>query len=90
MLWALALVSGMGLLLGLRLRVPAVLAASGILVVSCIAVMPFTGWSLLPAAAFIFGLLTALQCGYLVGALLSPRILGLPSLAGPHHSTGPR
>jgi hypothetical protein len=90
MVWALALVSGMGLLLGLRLRVPAVLAASGILVVSCFVVMPFAHWSLLPAAAFIFGLLTALQCGYLVGLMLSSRILGLPSLAGPHHSTGPR
>ena len=99
MLWALALASGMGLLLGLRLRVPSVLAASAILVVCCVAVMPFANWSFLPAAAFTFGLLGALQCAYLAGLMLScawtrarssPATAGLPTLSGPHHSTEPR
>ncbi len=90
MLWALALTSGTGILLGLRLRASAVLAASVVLVALCIIVMPFAHWSLLPAVAFIFGLLATLQCGYLVGLMLAPRILGLLSLAGSHHPTGPR
>ncbi len=90
MLWALALASGMGILLGLRLRAPAVLAASAILVASCVAVVPFADWSLLEAVAFIFGALAALQGGYLVGLLLSPRILGLASLADPHQPTRSR
>jgi hypothetical protein len=80
----------MGILLGLRFRVLAVLVASAVLVVFCVAVMHFADWSLLEAAAFIFCALTVLQGGYLVGVLLSPRLLGLPSLARPHHSAGPR
>jgi hypothetical protein len=90
MLWALALASGMGILLGLRLRALSVLIASAFLVVFCVAIILFADWALREAAAFIFGALVALQCGYLVGLLLSPRIFGLPSLAGPHHPTRPR
>ena len=71
MLWAVIAVSGMGLLLGLWLRVPAIIAASGVTVIAFIALAPLTQWSLLAIVLLGFGSLTALQIGYLVGVTLA-------------------
>lgn len=71
MLWATVIAGGSGLLLGLWLRAPAVLAASAATVAACIVVLPFANWSLLAAILFGFGLSTALQLGYLAGLMLS-------------------
>ena len=71
MLWALVTVVGMGLLLGLWLRVPAITAASGVTVIAFIALAPLTHWSLLAIVLLGFGSLTALQIGYLVGVTLA-------------------
>ena len=71
MLWAVITVGGMGLLLGLRLRAPAVIAASGATVIAWIALTPLTQWSLLTAVLLSVGSLTALQIGYLVGVTLA-------------------
>ena len=71
MLWLLAMAGGMGVVLGLWLRVPSVIAASGALVLLCSIVMPLGDWPPLTAIAFSFALLGALQCGYLVGLIVS-------------------
>ena len=71
LLWALVIAGGTGLLLGLWLRVPAVLAASAATVVACTVLLPIANWSLLTAILFGFGLSTALQFGYLAGLMLS-------------------
>ena len=71
MLWALVTVVGMGLLVGLWLRVPAIIAASGVTVIALIALAPLTQWSLLAIVLLGFGSLTVLQIGYLVGVTLA-------------------
>jgi hypothetical protein len=71
MLWAFAFATVMGIVFGLFLRVPAVLAASVMIAACCVALIPIAHWSLLPAAAFTFGMLAIFQCGYLAGLLLS-------------------
>ena len=71
MLWAVIAVSGMDLLLGLWLRVPAITAASGVTVIAFIALAPLTQWSMLAIVLLGFGALTALQIGYLVGVTLA-------------------
>src|SRR5262245_22626950 len=72
MLWSFVSVACIGILLGLRLRVASVVAASILLAVVSTALLPLiTEWSLLVALGFVFALLTALQCGYLVGAVLA-------------------
>ena len=71
MLWAVAISACAGLLLGLSLRVPAVVAASLATVVACIVVAQFANWSLLQTAVHSLALLTTLQTGYLLGLMLS-------------------
>jgi hypothetical protein len=72
MLWAIVSVACVGILLGLWLRVASVIAASLILAVVSTPLLPlFTEWSLLKAVGFLFALLSALQCGYLVGAVIA-------------------
>ena len=71
MLWAVITVGGMGLLLGLWLRAPAIIAASGVTVIAFIALAPLTQWSLLAVVLLSVGSLTALQIGYLVGVTLA-------------------
>src|SRR5215468_140781 len=72
MFWAILSVTCIGILLGLRLRVASVLAASLLLVVISAVFLPlFAGWSLLKVMGVIFLLLSALQCAYLVGALVA-------------------
>ena len=72
MLWAIVSAACVGILLGLWLRVASVVAASLILAVVSTPLLPlFTEWSLLIAVGFLFALLSALQCGYLVGAVIA-------------------
>ena len=72
MLLALVSVVCIGILLGLWLRAASVLAASLVLAVASTVFLPLlTEWSLLKAAGFLFALLSALQCGYLVGAAIA-------------------
>ena len=65
--WAFVVASATGLLLGLWLRVFAVLAASLVTVFACIVLAPITNWSLLTGIVFCAGLLATLQVSYLVG-----------------------
>lgn len=65
-----AAAAGLGLLLGLRYRVAAVVAMSAALVVAVTAIGPFAGRSLWAALAAAFVAAFALQLGYLGGLLL--------------------
>ncbi len=69
--WLLIVACSLGILLGLWMRVPAIVAASIGLVLLCTAAMPLASWSPLTALMYIFALLAALQCGYLIGVALS-------------------
>ena len=72
MLWAIVSVACIGILLGLWLRAASVVATSVILALVSTPLLPlFTEWSLLKAVGFLFALLSALQCGYLVGAVIA-------------------
>ena len=71
MLWPVITIGGMGLLLGLWLRAPAIIAASGVTVIPFIALAPLAQWSLPAIVLLCFGSLTALQIGYLVGVTLA-------------------
>jgi len=71
MLWLLITVAGMGVLLGLWLRVPSVAAVSAALVPTPVLLITLKQWPLLEAIGFLFLLLTILQIGYLVGLLFS-------------------
>jgi len=71
MFWAILIATCIGILFGLRLRVASILAASLLLVVICTALLPLlAGWSPLKAIGVVFLLLSALQGGYLVGAIV--------------------
>jgi hypothetical protein len=59
--------AGIGLLLGVSLRVPAVLAASAAIVVVSLFIAPFADVHVATAALTTLGSLVALQCGYLGG-----------------------
>ena len=78
MLLSIVSVTCIGILIGLRLRVSSVLAASLVLALVSAALLPLlTDWSMLMAVGFLFALLSALQCGYLVGVVIkSPRNVG--------------
>ena len=102
MLWlaSIASVVSVGILLGLRLRVPSVFAASLVLAVLTLVFVPLlTEWSLAAAVAFLIALLCALQCGYLVGLAIafgqtrvrSSSSVGLPPVGRhPSQSAGRR
>jgi hypothetical protein len=79
--WLLVVACGFGVLLGMWLRVPSVVAASVATVLLCSILMPLTGWSPLAAIAYVFALLAALQCGYLVGVGLSHPWMSRPRLS---------
>jgi hypothetical protein len=53
----------LGLLLGLRYRIPAPLVASGVTAPICLLAAPFTGLTPLPTAVVTFKLLGVLQFG---------------------------
>ena len=84
MLWAYASASGLGLLLGLRYRAPAVIAGSVVLTLLGAPVCRLAGWSTWTAVAAAFSSVLALQCGYLAGLLLTcvaSRILSVSPVA---------
>jgi len=68
MLWLIVVASVAGFLLGVCLRVPAVIVASAAIVLTSLVVMPFGQWSLIGGTMFTVALLCSLQGGYLVGA----------------------
>lgn len=71
MLGVYATAATLGLLLGLRYRVAAAIAASGCAVVAGTATAMFAaGWPFWSALFAGFGAACALQCGYLAGLLL--------------------
>lgn len=72
MFWLVPIAGGVGVLLGLQMvRVHWVIVASGLAVVISLAVCPLMQWSLLMTVIFTFSVISALQCGYLGGILLS-------------------
>ena len=72
MLLSMVSVICIGVVLGLLLRVASILAASVVLVIVSAILLPLlTEWSLLNAVEFLFVLLSVLQCGYLVGAVIA-------------------
>jgi hypothetical protein len=69
--WATTIVSALGILLGLRFRVPMLVSTSVAMVASsCVAAL-FSQQPLLTTLALTYVLLMALQGGYLVGLALS-------------------
>jgi hypothetical protein len=87
MLLALGAAGAMGLLLGLRYRVPALLVASGVTTAVCLLVAPFTGLKPLSVMVITFALLGVLQLGYLTGLMLSSAWTLASSLAVPGSPT---
>src|SRR5215510_4597150 len=74
MLWlaSIASVVSIGIVLGLRLRVPSVFAASVVLACLTLVFVPLlTEWSLMTMVLFLIALLCALQCGYLLGLAIA-------------------
>jgi hypothetical protein len=71
MLIALGAAGVMGLVLGLRYRVPALLVASVVTATVCLAVAPFSDLNPMVAIGATFVLLGVLQVGYLTGLLVS-------------------
>ena len=72
MLWAILSVASVGIFLGLSFRAASIVGASIVLAgVSTVLLPLLTEWSLLLSVGVVFALLTALQGGYLVGALIS-------------------
>jgi hypothetical protein len=69
--WAMLAVSLIGLLLGIRLRVPALVFAAMILVVAGIGFGQVAQWSLQRTALSVLAALVVLNCTYLVGLCLS-------------------
>jgi hypothetical protein len=83
MLLALAAAGSMGLLLGFWLRVPALIAASGMTAVVCLAVAPFTELGPASAVGMTFALVGVLQVGYL-GGLIRPCLVEDKTIALRH------
>ena len=71
MWWAIPAAGGIGLLLGLWFRVPALVAASGLIAAACLSLATFTDLGPMPTLVFTFASLGVLQVGYLVGAMLA-------------------
>jgi hypothetical protein len=70
MIWLILVAGGIGILLGLKLRMTSVLAASLAILATSLIVLPFSDWSFVSGAVFIAALITAVQFGYLLGLLL--------------------
>jgi hypothetical protein len=71
MLLAVAATGLVGLLLGLWLRAPALIAASGVTAVVWLSVAPLTELGPASAVGMTFMLVSVLQAGYLTGLMLS-------------------
>jgi hypothetical protein len=72
MLWWVVILASIGILLGLWLRAASLLAASIFVAIAGAALVALlTEWSLLTMVVYVFALLCALQCGYLIGAVVA-------------------
>lgn len=71
MLWAFLATAAVGLAIGLRFRIPFLLASAILFSVATVGVAAHFGWSISYTIIIIFGLLAALQGSYLVGLLVS-------------------
>jgi|EndMetStandDraft_9_1072997.scaffolds.fasta_scaffold00588_2 hypothetical protein len=71
MLWLLAVAGLAGLLLGWWVRVPALIAASGMAAVLSMTAATQMGFGFLLSLGLTFALLSALQVGYIAGLALS-------------------
>lgn len=71
MLWAWAAGGAIGLLLGLGFRLPALLAASGVMAAASVLVAYVTERGPVAAVAMTFGMLGVLQFAYVVGLVAS-------------------
>jgi hypothetical protein len=72
MFWLVPIAGGVGVLFGLQIvRVHWVIVASAVAAVVGLAVAPLMHSSPLMTVVFMFSLVSALQCGYLGGILLS-------------------
>jgi hypothetical protein len=73
MFWLVVMASGIGVVLGLWLRVYAVILASSAIVLANVVLMPLQPRPVMQAVTSTIALLCALQCGYLV-ALMVPYV----------------
>lgn len=72
MFWLVPIAGAVGVLLGLQMvRVHWVIVASAVAAVTSLAVAPVMQSSPLLTVVFMFSVISALQCGYLGGILLS-------------------
>ena len=69
MIWVFVAAGGAGFLLGLRYKLPALVAVSGLSFLVCFPFALLAEMGLLPAFLISFGLLGMLQVGYLGGTL---------------------
>jgi hypothetical protein len=73
LLWACLAAAGSGLAIGLRFRVPLLLAAAAILSFATLAVAVYEGWSVTRTLGVLFLLLAFQQGFYLLGLFASLR-----------------
>jgi hypothetical protein len=71
LVWAVIIAGATGLLLGLWLQVPAVIATSALALVAGAVLTALTNWSLLGSVLYCAGLLATLQIGFLSGGALA-------------------
>jgi hypothetical protein len=86
MFWLVVMASGLGIVLGVWLRVHAVTIASSAIVLGNVVLMPIQPRPVLQAVTSTIALLCALQCGYLVGLMVSY----IWARAGASHTPGDR
>jgi hypothetical protein len=72
-LWACLAAAGSGLAIGLRFRVPLLLAAAALLSTATLAVAIYDGWSVTHTIGILFLLLALQQGFYLIGLLATMR-----------------
>ena len=70
-LWVMAAAAPLGVLLGLRFKVPSLIAASGGFAVLVFVLAIRASWPIAGSALTLLGSLVALQAGYVVGLLIS-------------------
>jgi hypothetical protein len=70
MLWLVMTAGGVGILFGLRLQVASVIAASAVIALTALLMVPFSVASLMQQLGYTAALLFALQCGYLAGLVV--------------------
>jgi hypothetical protein len=70
-LWVMAAAAPLGVLLGLRFKVPSLIAASGGFAVLILVLAIRASWPVAGAALTLLGSLVLLQAGYVVGLVIS-------------------